>query len=340
MHLIPIHSLTVPAPWPVGRVTFHPAEDTDDLVGSELLTSKLANEVREIVAFHDGKGCIARAPDDCTYAESVNEVRRSLEVLRIYQATLTVDRTTQFGLGLETGWAAVPGLRVGARPAILGYGEGQATGWSFGQTELDRWMASAPFQFLSSSLAAAPDQGSRRAVLGARHLGRALVEPAADLKMLGLVSALEAWLLKSSQNAQASRLARRLAWLMCDLPQTNDRCGRERPACPAIALNPSNKLDRAALSGLRRNDTAWRCPTWHRVRDWYEIRNQVAHGDDPRDISPDDVDGAEFIIGHNFAPRILDWLAKHREDPVTKLDSAIADAPLYPDWDDIKTSLA
>jgi hypothetical protein len=165
------------------------------------------------------------------------------------------------------------------------------------------------------------------------------VEPATDLKLLGLVSALEAWLLKSTQNAKAERLARRLAWLMCELPQTDDRCGRERPACPAIALNPGNQLDRPALIGLR-NSHAWRCPRWHQVRDWYQVRNQVAHGDDPGEISSDFVDGAEFLIGHHYAVRVLDWLAKHRGDPVTELDSTIAAAPLRSDWDGIKTSLA
>lgn len=189
-------------------------------------------------------------------------------------------------------------VAVWSRSAHGGRFLGHATGWSFSQAAMQDWQRSDAFRFLGDALEDPQrSEGARRAVTGAQLLGRAALDTRADLKMLGVVSALEAWLLRREQSAQTIRLARHASWFGCGR-HDNDLCGRDRPVCPYLHLNPTSPKDRKRLSTSRdlgNTYVPWRYSQWHRIMDWYDTRSGAAHGD-PKAVDVKEADQAEYWV--------------------------------------------
>jgi hypothetical protein len=199
---------------------------------------------------------------------------------------------------------------------------------------LREWQAAPAFQFLSEALTDPNNsEGARRAVSGTRLLARAALEHRTDLKMLGVVGALEAWLLHRGTGSQTQRLARHVAWFGCGR-QDNRPCRVERIACPYLCLDPDKGTDRKRISKLRKLGNtwmSWRCSEWHQVVDWYDSRSGAAHGD-PAAVTADEARQAEFWVSHYLAEPIIEWLALHSDDPLGDLQSEMQERRPSKSW--------
>ena len=334
--LIPIEGLSFAEYWSVGRVIFHPGECIEALmldapppsVNGEAFSQKLMDETVAAAK----AGCVAEvALTAGGIDDALDAVRSALDVLRLWQRSRVMVRPTAFGLPDETRWARITYLVVGSRNAVGWTFKGEPIGWTFAHEELDSFSTSEAFQFLSAALADdSPSEGVCRAILGAQLLARACTEHRPDLKMLGVVTALEAWLLRRDRHSQTYRLARAGAWFGCGL-QDQNLCGRHRPICPYLHLSPDKGKDRKRLCVLRdlgNTYPQWRCSEWHQVVDWYDTHSDTAHGGDPTDVAKEDASEAEFWVTHYLMRPILEWLLTHPDDPVGGLENtlkAIAD---------------
>ena len=339
--LVPVPSLEVPRVWPVGRVTFHPPSESERLLADRTLAGSaagdLGNEAIRILDQAEG-GCIAEVSGAADIDDVIDTLRGSLDALRLLQLARRMTRTTSFGLpgDLYESRVRYVELRDPHAIGVGGIARGDRPGWCFGDESLDDWTDSDAFQFLDSALRSGPvSEGRRRAVLGVRLLVRAAGEHQTDLKMLGMVSALEAWLLTRNRGTQTMLLAQRMAWFGCGRPM-NSLCGRDRPACPYLHLDPARDRDRRRLKTLRdlgNRFVEWRCSEWHQVMDWYDARSGPAHGDDPSAVSHEVAEGAEFWVTHQLAEPILEWLRDHEQDPVGDLANALQSIDDPTGWD-------
>lgn len=254
---------------------------------------------------------------------AADEVRTSLDALILLQHARRTTDTTSFGLPGDLYQSVIEYIAVWERSAPGGRFRGDTFGWTFASDAVQDWKTTPAFQFLARALTdPTADEGARRAVLGARLFARASREHRADLKMLGLTAALEAWLLRRHSGAQTLRLAQHVAWFGCGR-HDGDLCGRSRSLRPYLHLSPDSKRDRDRLNVLRtlgNTYVPWRCSEWHRVRDWYDSRSGAAHGD-PTVATTDEAGDAEYWIAHYLAEPILEWLATHSADPVGDLEA-------------------
>ncbi len=275
-------------------------------------------------------GCIAEVVGDTDIDDAIDTLRTSLDALRLFQLSTRATRTTMFGLPGEVRRSRVNYVAVWERSAHGGRFLGHGSGWPFSEAARQEWNDSDAFGFLDAALAQ-PDrsEGARRAVVGTQLLGRAALETRSDLKILGVVAALEAWLLRREQSAQTMRLARHAAWFGCGR-HSDDLCGRDRPICPYLHLNPSLGADRKRLGVLRdlgNSHLIWRCSEWRQVMDWYDARSGAAHGD-PTAVDHKRAEEAEYWVAHFLAEPILLWLRDHSVNPVADLEAeldAVAD---------------
>jgi len=159
--------------------------------------------------------------------------------------------------------------------------------------------------------------------------------------MLGVVAALEAWLLvRQNKGPQTNRLARHTAWFGCAVQERN-LCGRARPICPYLHIDPAAKKAGERLKTLRRLGNAradWRCSEWHRVMDWYDARSGVAHGD-PSSVEPSEAKSAEFWVIHYLMEPILEWLAAHETDPIGDLEHNLGQIGSPASWEAMLSAL-
>lgn len=322
--LIPVDGLKVPRSWAVGRAFLHPGADARSLVyESPPFNSSgdvIQNRVFEIL---DGArdSSVAEVRGVKTIDDAVDAVRASLDTLRLFQLARRTTRSAAFGLPGDLHRSRLDYVAAWDRSAHGFRFFGDAAGWTFTHESFDDWATSSGFQFLSNALQdPSASDAARRAGIGAQLFSRAALEHRSDLKMLGIVAALEAWLLTRKPGAQTLRLARHVAWFGCGR-HANDLCGRDRPICPYLHLKPGIGLDRSRLETLRElgnAHVAWRCAEWHRVMDWYDARSGAAHGD-PTAVDPKEADQAEYWVAHYLAEPILDWLRTHPDDPVGEL---------------------
>jgi hypothetical protein len=100
------------------------------------------------------------------------------------------------------------------------------------------WHNSAGFRFLSEALAnSEASEGARRATIGATLFARAASEHRPGLRILGAISAVDAWLGASGRGPQTRRLARYVMSLSCGV-ESDSICGTSRPTCPYLYLDP------------------------------------------------------------------------------------------------------
>lgn len=328
-YLVPVEGLKVPGPWPVGRVTFHPGPAGEELIRDsppfDVKDDFIRDRVLGILASAKD-GSIAEVPGGQEIDTAIDEVRGALDGLRLLQLARRTTRTTSFGLPGDVYRSRIDYIAIWDNSAPGGRFRGSGIGWRFGQESYDEWCTSPAFQFLSAALAdPAASEGAHRAAVGAQLLARAAAEHRPDLKMLGVASALEAWLLRRQPGAQTLRLARHVTWFGCGRPE-NSLCGRDRPICPYLHLQPDEGHDHRRLKVLRDLGNAygpWRCSEWHQVMDWYDARSHVAHGD-PTAVETKYAESAEYWVVHYLMEPILEWLHEHPDDPVGVLEAELA----------------
>jgi hypothetical protein len=322
--LVPVEGLRLTRPWSVGRVTFHPGAAGRSLIANAPPFDSPDDWVRkQVLRILDSAAdsSIAAVPGSGDVADVMDEVRSSVDALRLFQQSRTRTRTTSFGLHGDLYASRIEYVALGERSASGGRVEGDPLGWTFSEDAKVDWEASRGFQFLSEALAdPGRSDGARRAVVGSQLLARAVREHRPDLTMIGVAAALEAMLLTRQASAQTWRLARHVSWFGCG-SSDGDLCGRSRPICPYLHLDPSDGADRRRLGRLRvlgNQYAGWRCSEWHRVVDWYDARSDAAHGD-LHAVSKEQASRAEYWAVHHLLEPILEWLSDHREDPILDL---------------------
>lgn len=326
----------MPKVWEVGRATIHPGADAGALIDAAPPFDSKDDFVRtrvEAVLATVGEGSIAQVRGAADIDDAIGAVTASLDGLRVFQLARRASRTSMFGLPGHLFRSRVDYVAVWKRSAHGGRFVGHHSGWEFTEAAMEDWASSDGFRFLGEALKdPQASEGARRASIGAQLLGRAALETRADLKMLGIVSALEAWLLRREQTAQTMRLARHVSWFGCGR-DANDLCGRDRPICPYLHLDPTVRKNRDRLKILRKlgkEHIAWECTDWHRIMSWYDTRSGAVHGGDPTAVRAEEADEAEYWVSHHLAGPILDWLYTHREDPIGDLEAEL-DAVGEPD---------
>ena len=337
-YLVPIPGLTVPGPWPVGKVTLHPIDHADYLLAGAPPAKfrdggDIGPEIDRIIEAAAG-GTIADVREVASADEALAAVRIALDALRLFAASRRITRTLPFGLPGDLAHGIVHYISIGVVAAPGWARAGEPVGGGFDQTDHEASGRISGVQV--------PQLGDRRsqcvaqrerAAIGAQLFSRAAIEQRPDIKMLGVVATLEAWLLTRGNGPQTHRLARRVSWFGCGR-HDDDLCGRSRPVCPYLRLQPGR--DGAKLTKLRtlgNTYAPWRCSEWHRVMDWYDARSDTAHGADPADVEEKkEADSAEFWVARYLAEPILDWLRTHPDDPLGALDTALDEIPEPTDW--------
>lgn len=329
--LIPIDGLVVTRPWVVGAVVIHPGAAADALISTSPPFPTEQDFVRANVLEilnSAANSSIAEVPrvTDIDIDDAIDAVRASLDALRLFQLARRKTHTTSFGLPGELHRSSIKYVAIlESGSSHGGCFEGDSPGWTFSDNSFEDWSSSTGFQFLSEALASPEtSEGARRAALGAQGLAQAAREHRAGLKMLGVTAALEAWLLHRDHDTKGKRLARHVAWFGCGR-HNQQLCGRERPICPYLHLNPDNNRDRKRLNTMRtlgNTYAPWRCSEWHRVMDWYDARSDAAHGN-PLAVELEHANKAEYWTTHHLTEPILEWLGAHREDPIGDLEREI-----------------
>lgn len=338
--LIPIPGFTVPGPWTVGRVTMHPGTTgavlVDGIPSPKLPDGyDLAVEVDKVLAA-GVNGTVAEIPDAPDISDAVAAVRIALDALRLFHHSRRVVRSLPFGLPGDLAHGIVDYIVDNGDVALTGWTRvGDPSGGGFAQDDQDAWDQSDAFQFLSDAIAdPTRSEAARRAAVGTQLFSRAVVEQRADIKMLGIVGALEAWVLNRQTGAQTLRLARHVSWFGCGL-HDGSLCGRDRPVCPYLRLEPESKADRKRLDTLRdlgNTHGGWRCSEWHQVVDWYDARSDAAHGNDPIAVDPQHASQAGFWVARYLSTPILDWLRTHPDDPVGDLHAELSNVEHPAGW--------
>jgi hypothetical protein len=337
--LLPIEGLTITSPWDLGRVQLHPREHLRSLLGDEpelLLGHKLIGESATQVAEELQQGTIARVDADDIDA-ALDFLTLATDLLRVFQKIGARFRTTMFGLPGQLYRSHVRYLTVGeSRGPGFRY-RGEAVGCTFDDQTHTAWQGSRTFTSLAALVGAdGPlEEGQRRALLGVQLLSQAVLEHRPAFKILSLVIALESMLLDRSSGPQTFRLLRRVTYFTCGRA-TGSLCGRGRPACQFLALDPGIEADLRQLkrlSKLAKMDRFWRCSEWFAYEHWYDLRSAVAHGDD-KAVTVEDASQAEYWIFMWTVEPLLQWLVEHPVTPLVDLDSALEDLGPVPDWQD------
>jgi hypothetical protein len=330
--VIPIEGLAVPCEWSVGPVRVRPAANvSSELRGGAPSKSRqqwFDDAVRDL---HAGAFAEVSAED---LDGALGLVSQAVDILRVFQHVRHyTTRLTQFGVVGDVRRGLVPYAVTDGDRAGQGFTtRGEAIGWSF--TDEAEWLEAPVFHWVASAVgAASPSEAQRRALIGVELLSSALVEQRPTLKMVLLVTALEAWLLPRQAGPLTYRLARAVSYFGCGR-HADDLCGRTRETCLYLGLDPGRNAELQRLKRLRvkGSEPPWRCAEWHRVVDWYEDRSDVVHGAGPV-IAMKDASNSTYWVARWLVEPILTFLHKHPVDPTDALERAFATLPAMRDWE-------
>ena len=297
----------------------------------------------EEVLTSSANGSVAEVRGEIEIQEAVDAVRGSLEALRLLLLVRRHASTGQFALPGEVFSSKVSYVLVRNRLSAAGFVlYGDLPGFRFSEESIEYWEGSGEFQFIDAALKHTASEGARRALTGLRLLSRAALEHRADLKILGVISALEAWLGTSGRGPQTLMLVRRATWLSCRRNE-DGFCSREPPACPYVVLSPERKQDKGHLTWLKENRenpqySGWLCSEWHDFNDWYAARSKFAHGGLPSEADLAMARRAEYWIAHLALP-ILRWLRDHQCNPIGDLDEALTEGRESKGFLSVRTAL-
>jgi hypothetical protein len=142
------------------------------------------------------------------------------------------------------------------------------------------------------------------------------------------MTAIEVVLGESAWRTKKYGLARRAAFLSCSVPQ-NSMCGRDRNACPYLALrvNSDGGAQRALGEFVRRarRDSRVQCSRYLEFLRFYEARNAAIHGG-TSGLTFDDVKGLSWRVNQWLVPRLLVWSAEHPAGDIGAIEEDIATA--------------
>ena len=335
-YLLPVVDLVVTRPWSVGKVRLLPATSTQPLVAEsraargepphhwydEHLDQGLAAQFDEHVVAE----VTCESPADAY--QHVADALATLRLLQHERAPMVDTDWQTFGLpGQVTQWH-VDYIDLAKGPAAGFFRGGSVPGWTFTDDDYDAFESHDGLQFLSRALAEQDrTHVERRAILGARLLSASTLEQDPDQKLLAAVMALEVLLSgdDDEEGPKKFRLARRYAFLTCSVP-TSSMCGRDRPSCPYLALDPDHKTQRQEVIGLlerAKSDARVLCSAYFRVISWYNARNRAVHdGTIGEDLKA--VRNALYPLYRWFVPQVYRWYAAHSEDALSRLDDEIA----------------
>ncbi len=219
-------------------------------------------------------------------------------------------------------------IDLAAGPAP-GWSRGGAfPGWTFSAEDHTYFKKDIGLQFLSRALAAKiRSRLQQRGLLGARLLSTSILAQDPDQKLLNAVMAVEVLIGDRRKGPKTFRLARRHSFLACTGPR-GSRCGRDRPACPYLALDPDNKDDKKALQVLEERllagDNTVRCSEYYGMRELYHARNGAVH-DGSAGLNGATVRDLLFPISRWLIPQVYAWYATHpTDDNLQQLDDEIA----------------
>ena len=338
MFLLPVEGLTITEPWELGPITLHPGADLESLLGrpaEKLFNHKIAGPVYRLTFDEIAKSAVAQVNGSDIDA-ALDLVNVAIDLLRIFQKTKhNMSETTMFGLPGQIYRSKIQYLTAGEDGGMGWRYKGESLAFTFDSQSHAEWVNSRIFPALASFIGRSEGKadGPRRAILGVQLMSQAVLEHRPAFKMLNLIVGLESMLLERQTQSQGFRLARRASYFTCILA-TNSMCGRDRPTCQSLALNPDDNSSRRALVRLRalaEGDTRWRCSEWLNYLNWYDLRSSVAHGNDSL-IDQEKASSAEYwILSWAMVP-VLSWLMDHPDYPLESLDEAIAALPPVPGW--------
>lgn len=332
--LLPVRDLTLTREWSVGRVRLLPSGAARPLV----VAARDAAAGSAPQWYDEHIDSVAARFDDMTVAEVIGaeptdayeHVADALAVLRLlqHQQAPMVDTDWQtFGLPGQVAQWHVEFIDLTSWPGDGFFRGGAVPGWTFSDDDYDAFHADPGLQFLSRALA--KDERTRleqRAILAARLLSTSTLEQNPDQKLLSAVTALEVMLGDDdSTGSQKYRLARRHAFLTC-LVLSGSMCGRDRPSCPYLALDPADGTQRQEITALvrrARSDARVRCTMHQDVVVAYDARNRAVHeGTAGADLTT--VRTMLDPIYRWLVPAVLRWYAACNGDDLQQLDEEIA----------------
>jgi len=337
-YIFPIDTLKVDQPWHVGNVVIYPGSELPGLIASAPARGGAGGSYQKSVdemvsACRDRSVAVVRAGNLESVDDALDAVRTALDILRLFQSGRSRARTTWFSLPGELYQANIEYLATGATTAVGQMFRGKYSGWSFGSESHREWLASAGYQFLSNAAAnPTANEACRRAILSVRLFSRAAAEHRPDLKIVGIVGAMEALLVDHTQSGGKSfALARYVAWFTCHLPD-QPACGRDQEMCAAVFIRPEKFKRLKVLRQLGNSSKYWQCHQWRSVCDWYDNRSLAAHGDDPHGVGIGPGDQAEYHFSHYLIEPVLAWFAAHLIDPIGDLQRDIDSRPSPSAW--------
>jgi hypothetical protein len=333
--LLPIVGLEVENPWRIGGVTLHSKES------GEAIQDRLGEWDRKLLdSFKAGPSqspfdgaCLAEVKaSDVEAAEAA--CRDTVDLLRVFLNLIANARTATFGLPGDVPSARMFYLQFGAREGLGFRQRGEFVGTEFSDQTILPWETTQLFRLSREADECDTTEGVRRARLAVRIASRAIIETEPALRALQVVMAMEA-LLGTGSRSKTFQLVRRAAWFTCT-PLEPESCGRSRPPCAFLKLDPKVDKERAELIRHKvraESGTEWRCSQWLDLVWRYEDRSAVAHGDPGVEITAADASRDLYWLIHVLMEPALAWLLDHQIDPAGQLDAALAALPAVPgDW--------
>jgi hypothetical protein len=336
---VPIEGLTLTEPWDLGPIRLHTAASLDAVLASgakRLLDHEVIGQISREIAEEMRQGTAAQV-DARDIDEALDLVTVATDILRVFQKTqYNMSKTTMFGLSgqiyrsriryIATGEVNGPGFR----------NRGEVLGFTLNHDAHNTWDDLSVFPRLAALVGENQTaDGHRRALVGVQLLSQAILEHRPAFKVLNLIIGLESMLLDRRSESQGFRLARRASYFTCG--RWNDSmCGRDRPSCQALSLDPGSNAKRQSLKRFRElaeMDSRWRCSEWLNYLRWYDSRSSVAHGDDSA-VDQEDAGRAEYWVLSWTAEPVLRWLLDHPDNPLEALDDALASLRPVRPWQD------
>jgi len=334
VYLVPVPDLTVTQVWDVGDVRFLPAEHIRGLVRDHRsgrtnslpgwFDQHVDDRVAEVV---EPLSVVQVASADARTAYT--HVADAVAILRLLQHARAprVDTDLQtFGLPGQVAQWNVELIDLSAGPGLSYFRGGAAPGWTFSADDYAAFQRDPGLQFLGTALAESDRTAlQRRALLGTRLLSTSTLEQDPDQKLLAAVMAVEVLLGDDGKGPKKYRLARRHADLACSVPQAS-MCGRDRPSCPYLSLDPDVREQRQELQTLHdraRNDVRVLCSEHLRLVDLYNDRSSAVH-DGTVGLDLKEVRNSLYPVYRWLIPEVLAWYAAHPDDgELTELDDEI-----------------
>jgi hypothetical protein len=240
--VLPVPDLNFTGLWEVGDVRFHPAGTASTLVEAARDSAPVAGPAwyeavvdKSAVEFNR---CAVADVTAVDIDEATSLVMDALAVLRVVQRLRNpmVDVQQQtFGLPGQVTAARLDYLDLTAAPTTRWRHIGAAAGWTFRDADLDAWTSEPALRFLDEALAQPEGDRTllqRRALIAVDLLNQAWLSWQPDVALLNSAMALEVLLGERDDGSKKYRLARRVSYFVCGLP--NDRHADGRPACPYL----------------------------------------------------------------------------------------------------------